>query len=155
MRRLIFLLGMVGVLLGCGGPPSVETVTVKGTLLRDGKPLSGKKAGQGASPYSSYEGYVLEFYAGNAMEGRAEVDEQGRFELSLPANKAYKVTVRRSAGTGPQIGAPPGPGEQGPPGAEPKADKSLEKFATVASTPIQIQVGNSDPTSIEIDLGKY
>ncbi len=153
MRSTVLLcLGLVLVGAGCMGGPNVNTVTVKGKLLRDGQPLVGQSSGgddQSGPP--SYDGYELTFYADGVNEGSVQVDGSGQFSVDLPPNKKYKVIVTRV-----KISA--GPPAETPTGDVPmlatQKDESLEKFGSLDSTPIEIEVGGG-ATEVTIDLAKY
>ncbi len=141
-------------LLGCGGPPSVDLVTVKGKLLKGGQPLVGRQVTPPGAPEGSggYEGYQLSFFAGTQAEGSAQVDEKGEFTTELPPNQTYKVTITRinTAGVDPS-----GAGQNAQVAQElQKENEALKKFTSLQTTPVEIQVGDSD-TEVTIDLDKY
>ena len=158
MRHGFALLTLATLLLtACSGGPTVDTVTVKGKVLKGGQPLKGSGAPEGAPPsMASYgAGYQLYFYHQDTQEGMATLDAQGSFTIDLPPNRTYKVVLLHS-------GAPPSM-QQNSSGQNPtagysqmtgQADSALKKFADLKSTPIEIQVGDS-PQEITIDLDKY
>jgi|GEM_PF-5299985 len=92
------VVGFVIGLLGCGGPPSVDTVKVTGTVTRGGKPLEPKTGGN-LKPEEigmgmvEYDGYMVQFVPVDGVGSYiGYVTAGGKYEVDLPTGK-YKVSV--------------------------------------------------------------
>lgn len=143
--------GLLFLVAGCTGGPDINTVTVQGKLLQDGQPLVGKGSGGGQQGPPSYDGYELTFYADGVNEGSARVNESGQFTVDLPPGKKYKVIVTRVKES---FGPPSQPPQGNVPLSSVQQDESLKKFASLKTTPIEIEVGSGN-TEVTIDLAKY
>ena len=152
MQKGCLLLALV-MLLGCGGPPTVDTVVVKGKLVNGEQALTGKSVQVEGAPEGTtqYDGYQLSFFLGTQAEGSAQVDENGQFQVELPPGKKYKVVIARLAST--PLSQPNRP-QDPTAGYQTPQDETIKKFSSLSSTPIEIEVGSGD-MEITIDLSKY
>jgi len=131
-------LGLVGVLFGCGdaGP---RTVQVNGTVTRAGKPVAH---------------VMLHFSPESGRASWGSSDEQGNFSLRFDKKREGAVvgSHRVYVEFRPQSVREEELMSRGQWSPHPDYKAIVEKYGSLAGTPLKVEVGPEDPQTITIKL---